>query len=95
MATERGFIAEQLERTALELQSVREKLRSVSDRLSDAEDMLRFYGNPKNYEPVRNFETGAVFQNCLKDDATVSDNHSNTKLAGKRARDYFKRYEIE
>lgn len=89
--TERGF-AQRMEATLQELEAVREKLRSVSSQLAEAETALRFYGDPRNYEARRILEGKIVFQDLLKNDFTLADNEPNTKLAGMRAREYFNRY---
>ena len=88
-----GFPAKRLEELAQELLEEKEKTRLALSRLSDAEAVIRFYANPKNYRAKRQDETNQVLQNSLEGDFTNSDNDPNTKLAGAKAREYLKRYE--
>jgi len=90
-ALDRSFV-ERLEVNIQELQAVREKLNQLTQRLNDAETVIRYYGDPKNYLPLRIAMGKEVFQDRLTGDHSESDNDVNTKLAGKRARDYLTRY---
>src|SRR5690348_3432575 len=93
MTTGERFLAEQLENSALELATVREKLKELTARLAEAENSLRFYSDPKNYFVLRNPSEiqlqGRVFQDRLMGDHSQADNDPNTLIAGNRARRYF------
>lgn len=90
------FLSKQLansEARVIELLAVVEKL---AERLGAAEDALRFYSNPKNYSHVgdsHHLSADTVYQDRVKADFSDPDNHVKAKVAGARARLYFKRYE--
>lgn len=91
--TNQSFVSEQLEKTAQELAAVRVAMKAQGERLADAEASLRFYADPRNYEATRKLDGKTVFQDRLKGDYGLADNDSNTNIAGRRAREYQKRYE--
>lgn len=64
----------------------------LKERLSIAEDALRFYANPKSYAS-RPLCGVFSFQDVVKDDNDFADNTTNVKVAGARARKYLKKYE--
>lgn len=91
---ERGFLAQRLEETTAELLAEKEKSRSLFERLQEAETVIRFYSNPRNYKAVRSVaDPSIVLQSQLEGDNSNSDNDPNTKIAGTKARNYLKRYE--
>lgn len=80
-----------LEELARELQMTREQSLAVSDRLANAELALKFYADPRNYKVVA---TPDFIEQCwVKDDSELPTNGTNTKLAGRRARDHFRTYD--
>ncbi len=91
-AIERGFLAERMQETISELEAVREKLRSTSLRLGEAENALKYYGDPRNYGLTVGTEARTI-QNSLTGDFQTADNSTTTMVAGKRSREYFKKYE--
>ena len=77
-----------------ELKRLREVFKSKLERIKDCEDALRFYSHVTNYETsVRGQQSGITYQNKLKDDFEQADNDPKTLIAGRRAREYFKKYE--
>lgn len=88
-----GFVGEKLSQTVSELEAVRAKLKEKADQLAEAENILKFYGDPRSYQPTRILEGKTVYQDRLKDDSSTSDNDADTNIAGRRAREYFKKYE--
>lgn len=79
-----------------ELRRLREVLRETTERLSACEHALLFYSHVINYESsMRGQQTGLTYQNKLKDDFEGADNDPKTLIAGRRAREYFKRYAKE
>ena len=87
------FEDDQLEKSARELADVREAMRTQTLKLTEAEAALRFYADPRNYEPSRKLDGKTVLQDRLKGDFSLADNDANTNLAGAKARGYFKLYE--
>lgn len=78
---------------AEEIKRLREVYKAKLDRIKDCEEALLFYSHVINYETsVRGNQTGIAYQNKLKDDFETSDNDKNTLIAGRRAREYFKKY---
>lgn len=77
-----------------EIKRLRQVYKAKLERIKDCEDALRFYSHPINYETsMRGPQSGITYQNKLKDDFESADNDANTLIAGRRAREYFKRYE--
>lgn len=89
-----GFITGRLNEAVVELGDIRQHLKVLSDRLGEAETCIRFYGDIQNYKAIRN-ANGTVFQNILSNDFSQADNDSQTNLAGRRAREYLKKYGSE
>lgn len=89
-----GFFAQRLNESVAELADVRERLKALAERLGEAEACIRFYSDVKNYK-VTKVDELTVFQDRLINDFSKSDNDPNTNLAGKRGRDYLKKYGIE
>lgn len=89
-----NFLSKRIEETTSELSAVREKLQAVQDQLSEAEGVLKFYANPKSYSASRG-EEGFAFQDKVRDDHTGADNAVKILIAGKRARNYLKKYQRE
>lgn len=77
-----------------EKKRLREVFKAKLDRIKECEEALLFYSHPINYDSsMRGQQTGITYQNKLKDDFDQSDNDSKTLIAGRRAREYFKKYE--
>lgn len=89
-----SFIHERLNETVAELKDVREKLKSMNDRLGEAESCIRFYADPRRYLAYR-AEDGRVFQAQVTQDFSNADNDKNTFIAGRRAREYLKTHGLE
>lgn len=89
-----GFLNERLTQTATELQDVREKLKSMNDRIGEADTILRFYSDPRNYKSQR-FTDNSVHQCVLVNDFSESHNDSKTNVAGKRAREYLIKHGLQ
>lgn len=76
-----------------EIKRLREVYKAKLDRIRDCEDALLFYSHVINYETsVRGAQSGITYQNKLKDDFESADNDHNTMIAGRRAREYFRKY---
>lgn len=88
-----SFVSERLTQTVGELKDVRERLKTLGERLAEAEACLRFYADVRNYKVARIEDL--VFQHILTDDFSPADNDPKTNLAGKRAREYLKKYGSE
>jgi len=82
-------LKKQLEETPAELTDCQENYETLSRRLNESESVLRFYSNPVNYK-LSDAPLGMVHQNKLPTD--LEHVSGNTFVAGKRAREYFKRY---
>lgn len=91
------FAKTRLEETLTEIHELRSRYHELSLQLSDAETALQFYGNPTNYRIALalNPENLHPCQNILQDDFDGSDNKVKAIIAGKRSRDYFKKYARE
>ena len=89
-----GFLSERLTETAEELKAVREKVKELKDRLGEADNLLKFYGDPRSYKALRT-ENALVYQDILRNDWSNADNDKNTFIAGKRARDYLSRHGLQ
>jgi hypothetical protein len=74
-----------------ELEDVRQKLQSTIAELNQAKDILKFYGNPHSYKCDVCVHTGHADQCKLQGDSEELDHQ--TRIAGKRARDFLKRDE--
>lgn len=85
------FFQERCNELATELEELREKYRTVSTKLSEAELTLKYYGNPQVYE-LSPPENGTQFQDRLVGDREAADNTPSVRVAGLRARLYFKKY---
>lgn len=76
-----------------EIKSLRQVYKAKLDRIKECEEALLFYSHVSNYDPhPRSQQTGITYQNKLKDDFEAADNDANTLIAGRRARNYFKKY---
>lgn len=91
MQQERGFLSDRLNLAQTEVEALRERLRSLRIVHGECEEALRFYGNPSNYALVMSADV--ITQGWIKDDYTSPDNGVNTNVAGRRAREYFKKHE--
>lgn len=79
-----------------EIKRLREVFKAKLDRIKECEDALLFYSHYNNYETsIRSQTTGFAYQNKLKDDFETADNDPKTFIAGRRAREYFKKYAKE
>lgn len=81
-----------LEETRSELSLVREAFKRAMDKLSEAENALKFYADPRSFKVSRREEPGNVFQDLVLDDFEGADNDKRTLVAGRRARTYFRTY---
>lgn len=90
--TERSIFEVKLAEANAELSQLREQLRSVTIRLGEAEDVVRYYGNPRVYGISKTTDNVLTYQDRVKpaDHEKVSD---NTWVAGQRARRHLKKYE--
>ncbi len=86
------FAAKKLEESVQEAQALRDMLRASTEQLHYCEDMLRFYANPHSYR-VGEKQGESTFQDRLTADYEDAANTTKTKLAGARARLYFKSYD--
>ena len=75
-----------------EVQALRDTLRTTTQRLNYCEDMLRFYADPRNYQVGAKID-GHDFQDRVKLDYEDAHNTSRVKIAGARARLYFRTYD--
>ena len=83
--------AKQLERVSAELTDCQENFENLATRLDEAESILRYYANVTNYKvPKISALVVDVYQHCLNQDCEKVA--KNTFVAGKRARDYLKRF---
>jgi hypothetical protein len=77
-----------------ELQHLREVIRKLKEQLGEADNALLFYSQIQNYAvTLKGPQSNCTYQNGLKDDFETASNDDQTLLAGRRAREYFKRYE--
>lgn len=77
----------------LEIKRLREVYKTKLERIKDCEDALRFYSNFTNYLVSLPGQSGLTYQNMIQDDFETADNDTNTLIAGRRAREYFKKYD--
>lgn len=76
-----------------EIKRLRHLYQELKERLNEAEVALMYYSHVQNYQSsIRGQQTGITYQNALKEDFEQADNDAKTLIAGRRARDYFKRY---
>lgn len=71
-----------------------EQLSRITKRLSDAEDVIRFYSTPMNWVVIQN-ESDTISQEKIKDDFDLPSNPVKVHIGGKRARHYFSKYDNE
>ena len=88
------FSAQRLEETLKELNALRENFKVLQTRIDEAEKVIHFYSNPKQYR-LSPREGSAVFQDRVINDCEPADNDPNTRIAGLRARLYTRKYESQ
>lgn len=75
-----------------EMNDLRELFKRTNAQLADAEGVVRYYSDPHNYS-IRPQAVGDIcYQDVLKDDGEPAHNTKDTRVAGLRARMYFKKY---
>lgn len=79
--------------TVQKLEIITEQNMRLKERLSRCEEALRYYANIRNYKTQDNM--GITFQQILQNDYEDAANTRTTQLAGRRARSYFKEYQLD
>jgi hypothetical protein len=91
MSDEKTLLQVRLDEISAELADARENCEQLYKRINSAESELRFYAEATNYKVPKNPAlTAGVFQHSLPTDCESVG--KQTFVAGKRARDYFKRF---
>jgi len=92
-----GFLNERLTETATELQDVREKLQELNKRIGEADVIIRFYADPRNYgiATAPGQDHSKTYQDRVSNDYSQADNDNDTHVAGRRARKYLKTHGLE
>ncbi len=80
----------QLTQASDELTDCQENYEALCKRLNEAESILSFYSNPVNYRVEKSSAIGSFQSSLALDCEHIS---GNTFVGGKRAREYFKRYQ--